>query len=196
MTNSRCVPVEVGAWLDDRGITSERELAQGALNLWGNSFPAEDLPPPGASFDLGAIAFRLTRHGHADHFRCARQLVSIPKGRYDWIYLLAAAERRTEDHVWLHFADGNLDREWLRVDDFWPETPPRFGPPGAEGLRCQALHYPRHVQKGHAPTLWRHRIPVTRESPLAALRFPDNPAIHVFAITAFLAALPDATEAP
>jgi hypothetical protein len=33
------------------------------------------------------------------------------------------------------------------------------------------------------PVIWRERVPVPRESPLTAIRFPDNPAIHVFALT-------------
>ena len=81
----------------------------------------------------------------------------------------------------LYYEDGSIDPEWLRVSDFWPETPGRFGE--RESLRCVSLHYPRHVQAPMGPVIWRERVPVPREVPLAAIRFPDNPAIHVFALT-------------
>jgi hypothetical protein len=31
--------------------------------------------------------------------------------------------------------------------------------------------------------VWRHRVPVPREADLTAVRLPDNPAIHIFAMT-------------
>ena len=34
-----------------------------------------------------------------------------------------------------------------------------------------------------APVIWRTRVPVPTEIDLAAVGFPDNPAIHVFALT-------------
>jgi hypothetical protein len=33
------------------------------------------------------------------------------------------------------------------------------------------------------PAIWRTRVPVPRETELAALHLPDNSAIHIFAIT-------------
>jgi hypothetical protein len=132
---------------------------------------------------LGGVPFRFPdeQPDGRDNLRCSGQLIPVPVDRYDWFYLLAAGERRTEDEVLLHYAGGAVDPEWIRVSDFWPETPPRFGE--QESLRCRTLHYPRHVQDRMGPVIWRERVPVPREEPLAAVRLPDNPALHVFAIT-------------
>jgi hypothetical protein len=173
--------VDLSRYFNNRGITRHDDLSGGAFNIWGNTFPAEELPG-GPRISSGGLPFRFPAHGPAgDNLRCAGQLLDLPSGRYDWIYLLAAAERRTEDSALLHYADGSVDPEWLRVSDFWPQTPCRFGE--AESLRCNGLHYPRHVQAPMGPVIWRERVPVPRESPLTAIRFPDNPAIHVFALT-------------
>jgi hypothetical protein len=189
--------VDLDAWLDNRGTTSSANLAAGGFNIWSNTFPAEELPAPGGTVDVGGVPFRFPAAGagERDNVRCAGQLVTLPAGRYDWLYLLAASERRSEDMVYLHYVDGSVDPEWLRVSDFWPETPPHFGE--RAGIACSRLHYPRHVQRRmrSGPAIRRARIPVPRETPLAALRLPDNPAIHIFALTLVDAVLPG-TEPP
>ena len=175
--------VDLGAHFDNRGITPQSELDQGGFNIWSNTFPAEDLPEPGGTVVLGDVPFRFPAPNAAgqDNFRCARQHISLPVGRYDWLYLLATAERRSEDVIALHHADGSVDPEWLRVSDFWAETPAHFGE--QVEVRCHSLHYPRHVQGNMAPVIWRTRVPVPRELDLVSVSMPDNPAIHVFALT-------------
>lgn len=187
MAADRDVVVDVSAWFDNRGITTTAARAAGAFNIWGNTLPAADLPAVGGIVRRAGVRFAFPRRGPGgcDNFRCAGQYVPLPPGRYDWLWLVAAAERQSEDEVWLHFDDGSVDPEWLRVSDFWPQTPPAFGEEPA--ARCTSMHYPRHVQPAVDPTLWCQRVPVTRRVPLRAVRFPDNPAIHVFALTALTA---------
>ncbi len=175
------IEVDLTAYFDNTGITRRDDLSGGGFNIWSNTFPAEELPQ-GPVIDVGGLPFRFPCRGPGgDNLRCAGQLIEVPPQRYDWLYLIAAAERRTEDSVLLHYADGAIDPEWLRVSDFWPETPGRFGE--RETLCCVSLHYPRHVQAPMGPAIWRERVPVPREQPLAAIRLPDNPAIHIFALT-------------
>ncbi|MER0240489.1 hypothetical protein AAHZ94_00295 [Streptomyces sp. HSW2009] len=177
------VPIDLRPHFDNRGITGPDELAKGEFNIWSNSFPADELPPPGGHTDVGGLPFLFPapREDGADNLRCAGQYVELPPGRHDWIYLLAAAERRSEDAVHLHYASGAVDPEWLRVSDFWAETPAHFGE--SAGLTCTVLHYPRHVQQRMGPSVWRTRVPVPREEDLTAIRLPDNPAIHLFALS-------------
>ena len=177
------VAVDLRGWFDNRGVTAESDLAGGGFNVWSNTFPAEDLPADGSRVQVGDVSFEFPARGDtgADNLRCAGQLIPLPPGRYDWLYLLAAAERRTEDLLHLHYADGAVDPEWLRVSDFWPQTADRFG--ARQAWRCTSMHYPRHVQRGVDPVIWRHRVPVPRHAELAAVRLPDNPAAHIFAIT-------------
>jgi len=175
--------VDLSPHANNTGVTSADNLSGGAFNIWANTYPREELPAPGRGIVLGSVPFRfpVPAADGSDNVRCTGQLVALPPGRYDWIYLLAAAERRTEDIVHLHFADGTSDPEWLRVSDFWPETPGRFGE--RESIRCAVLHYPRHVQPRMGPVIWRERVPVPREDTLVAMRLPDNPAVHLFAAT-------------
>jgi len=179
----RCRLVDLSEYFDNDGISSAERPHDGAFNIWSNTLPSEELPESGTIVNVDGIPFRFPdkADGACNNLRCGRQLVPVPPGRYDWIYLLGAAERRSEDWLYLHYADGSVDPEWLRVSDFWPETPAYFGEPAA--FRCTALHYQRHVQHRMRPTIWRQRVPVPRECELATIRLPDNPAIHLFAMT-------------
>jgi hypothetical protein len=178
------LPVDLRAYFDNRGITGREELSEGEFNIWFNSFPAEELPEPGKTATVGAVPFLFPApraEDGKDNIRCSGQRIAVLPGHYDWLYLLAAAERRSEDIVHLHYADGSVDPEWLRVSDFWAETPAHFGE--LASLRCTCLHYPRHVMHKMGPVIWRTRVPVPRETELAAVHLPDNPAIHIFALS-------------
>jgi hypothetical protein len=185
MDSQRAVSVPVGlcGHFDNVGIAAPRWPTTGGFNIWSNTFPSDELPPVGATVSIGGVPFRFPTRGagDADNVRCRGQRVVVPYGVFDWIYLLAAAERRTEDLVLLHTQGGVTRRQWLRVSDFWPETAPRFGELLA--FRCSRMLYPRHAQRNMAPAIWRCRVPVPVPDPLVALTLPDNPAIHVFALT-------------
>lgn len=176
--------VDISATCNNRGIGQQGAGPEYGFNIWRNTFPAEDLPAPGSAVTVAGVRFEFPPRetGAGDNIRCRGQLVAVPPGRYDWLYVLGAAERRTEDVVVLVYADGAERAEWLRMSDFWPETASRFGE--AEAFRTAGLRYPRHTQAGHRPVIWQQRIPVTVPGELVAVRLPDNPAMHVFAVTA------------
>ncbi|MGC5033784.1 hypothetical protein [Micromonospora sp. DT229] len=163
------------------GVTGADRTAAGGLNVWRNSLPAEQLPPAGTvTVDGIPFAFPGTGTGEPDNVRCAGQVVPVPPGRYDWIYLLATAERRVEDEVALHFTDGQVDFEPLRVSDFWAAVA-HFGETRA--YATTSMHYPHHVQPRVTGLIWCQRVAVTRRAELRSLRLPTNPAVHVFAAT-------------
>jgi hypothetical protein len=169
---------------DCTGIGSRDRLGPGAFNIWSNSFPGEDLPL-GRDVRLGDVPFRFpAADGHRpDNVRCRAQRLEVSaRGvRVDWIHLLAAAERRSEDELTVHYRDGSRRSQWLRVSDFWPETAARFGERMA--YRASSLLYPRHEQHGMAPVIWAQRVPVAVPDGVTALTLPDDPAVHLFAVT-------------
>ncbi|GHA75862.1 hypothetical protein GCM10010305_18250 [Streptomyces termitum] len=175
--------VNLSAHFNNRGIQPPDTSGEYGFNIWRNTFPAEELPEPGSLVELEGTVFAFPARdtGAGDNVRCRGQLVELPAGRWDWIGLVGAAERRTEDEVELHHADGTVRREWLRMSDFWPQTAPYFGEPLA--FSTSGMRYPRHTHRHHAPSLWQQRVPVRVPAPLAAVRLPDNPAMHVFAMT-------------
>lgn len=175
------VHVTLAGHFDNVGASSVGHTKTGAFNVWGNSFAAEHLPGPG-TIDLGGVSFAFppVGTGTADNVRCCGQYLDVPRGTYDWVHVLAAAERRAEDEVALHFAEGDVDFEALRISDFWA-APPAFGERLA--FASPVMHYPHHVQRDVPAMLWEQRVPVTRRAELVGVRLPRNVAIHVFALT-------------
>jgi hypothetical protein len=168
---------------NNKAFTYAHELSGGEMNVWRNSYPAEMLPPAQDIIQVEGIPFRYPpkQPGQPDNVLCCGQVLDVPRDMYDWLYVLAMAERRTEDWVYLHYANGSVDPEWIRISDFWPESPARFGE--ALAFRFSSLHYPRHVQRNLNPILWRQRVPITRQEPLVRIHLPENIAVHIFAAT-------------
>lgn len=165
-------------------ISYANNPSDGTFNVWKNAFPAEELPASNSLVEVDGIPFRFPpkEDGQMNNIRCSGERLDVPPDRYDWIYILAASERRAEDTVYLHFTSGAIEMEWFRISDFWPGGPQRFGE--VEAFRCQHMHFPRHIQTGQAPVIWMQRIPIARQEPLAWIRLPNNIAIHLFAATA------------
>jgi hypothetical protein len=174
--------LDLSGVLNNVGTTSAVNTAVGGFNVWGNSFAAEHLPTGGASISVAGRTFRLPAFGtgEPDNVRCEGQHLPVPPQRYDWLYVLAAGERRVEDDVAMHFVDGAVDFEPLRVSDFWA-APAAFGEVRAFG--SPTMHYPHHVQHGVPATVWCQRVAVTRQVPLAGIGLPRNVAAHIFAAT-------------
>jgi hypothetical protein len=177
----RQTPVKLGTHRNNAGITAADTTGAGRFNVWRNSLPAAELPL-GRSINVDGVAFAFppAGPGRFDNVRCEGQFVTVAPGLYDWCYLLAAGERRVEDEVALHFEDGAVDFEAVRVSDFWA-APAVFGESAA--VTTSVMHYPQHVQAGVPARIWCQRIPVTRRAVLRALRLPHNVALHVFAAT-------------
>lgn len=176
-----CETVDIAGLRNSTAISPAVETEAGEFNVWGNSFAAEYLPASGSLVHVADIPFRFPIVGGGpDNVRCAGQFLKVPEGHYDWIHVLAAAERRCEDTVELHFCDGSVDAEPLRISDFWA-APAWFGE--FHAFESPVMHYPHHVQWGVSAVMWAQRVAVTRRTALTGLRLPRNVAVHLFAVT-------------
>lgn len=174
------VVVDLQSHLNNIALTTQKTLQKGRLNVWGNSLPAEVLPTGG--LQVGRVRFAGVRATGStpDNVRCAGQYVELPEMEADWLHLLATSERRCEETVGVHYASGAVAAEWMRVSDFLPARA-YFGELLA--ARSEAVHYPHHRQENLRGQLWAVRVPVTRWEAVRGLRLPDNPALHVFALS-------------
>jgi hypothetical protein len=173
--------IDIDDLLNNRAATTTADLGQGRMNVWGNSFPADELPSSGSLVEVAGIPFVWPNtHDDADNVRCEGQVVDLPPGQYDWVYLLAASERRSEDTLWAYYEDGHCDPLRVGVSDFLDGTPV-FGELPA--FRTSRMHYPHHVQHGLPTTMWLARVGMPRRGHARALRLPRLVALHVFAVT-------------
>lgn len=176
-----CDPVDISSHRNNIAISAATDTKAGAFNVWGNSFAAEYLPAGGSLVHVAGVPFMFPPVCDGpDNIRAAGQFIGVPAGRYDWIHVLAASERRCEDTVELNFADGAVDAEPLRISDFWA-APAWFGE--VKAFESMVMHYPHHIQRGVNALMWAQRVPVTRRTDLTGILLPRNVALHVFAVT-------------
>jgi hypothetical protein len=180
MSNERFMRVALDLHFNNVGTSLPSRTVTGRLNVWGNSLAADRLPS--GRIEVAGVPFQLPDlgSGKPDNVRCEGQYIGVQPWKCDWIYFLATAERRAEDEIALHFADGWADFEPLRVSDFWASAA-AFGEQLA--LTSPVMHYPHHVQQGVPGRVWLVRVPVVRMTELAGFRLPSNVAIHLFAAT-------------
>lgn len=183
MAQDDFVLLDLSAHFNNDGISYAHNRTDGCFNVWGNTFPAETLPPSLSMVEIAGVPFRFPskEDGQRNNLSCCGQMLEVPPDIYDWLYVLGASERRSEDWLHLHFASGRVEYEWLRLSDFWPQTPARFGE--VEAFRCPYMYYPRHVQLNMQPVIWRQRVAIPRQEPLVRISLPDNIAMHLFAAT-------------
>jgi hypothetical protein len=176
-----CDPVDISGHRNNTAISTATDTKAGAFNVWGNSFAAEYLPAGGSLVHVDDVPFVFPPVCDGpDNIRSAGQFIGVTAGRYDWIHVLAASERRCEDTIELNFADGSVDAEPLRISDFWA-APPWFGE--VKAFESLVMHYPHHIQRGVPALMWAQRVPVTRRADLTGILLPRNVALHVFAVT-------------
>lgn len=176
-----CDTVDISVHRNNTAVSAATETKAGEFNVWRNSFAAEYLPAGGSLVHVDGVPFQFPPVCEGpDNVRCAGQFIRVPEGHYDWIHVLAASERRSEDTVQLNFADGSVDAEALRVSDFWA-APAWFGE--IKAFESLVMHYPHHVQRGIPAVMWAQRVPVTRRTGLSGILLPRNVAVHVFALT-------------
>jgi hypothetical protein len=178
----RATTVDLDGVYNNDAISWAHAPGDGAFNVWGNALPAEYLPEGGSTVVVEDVPFRFPDKAdrRRNDVRCAGQLLAGPGGPAEWLYLLTAGERRVEDEIAVHFTDGSVDFEAVRVSDFWA-APAVFGEVAA--FTTPVMHYPHHVQQGVPATIWCQRVPVVRRGAVDFAHLPANAALHIFAAT-------------
>jgi len=167
---------------NNRGTTHDHEKHLGRLNIWGNSLPREDLPPLGQEYLKDEVPFILSAepvHGF-DNVVCRGQSIPLPSAQVHALHVIGVAERRNVGHFVLSHEGRVTAALEIGFSDFWPEAPANFG--NSLIVRMGCLHYPRHRQQNMHPSLWSARAEAGGV-PADRLTLPDNPALHLFALT-------------
>jgi hypothetical protein len=177
-------PVDLTPWLNSAIATFDGERPRGALNAWGNSFPAEELPF-GSTLTVGGVPFQLPvkAPGGPDSVEPLGQRLEIPSREAAGIALLCCGEMG-DQRVSIRVFDDRGEA----VADFVAVARGAMVPAGTdlggEGFVASHLHYPGDYDLALSlPALWRveHRW----ESPrlLARIELGANPLFHLLAAT-------------
>jgi hypothetical protein len=178
-------PVDLTPWLNSVVATFESERPQGALNAWGNSFPAEELPF-GSSLTVGAVPFQLPPKvpGQPDSVEPLGQVLEVPDApRASGIALLCCGEMG-DQRVPVRVLDdrGEVAAELMAVAP--GVMIPAGTDPGDRGIACSLLRYPGNYDLALAlPAAWRFEHRWERPVPVRRLELGINPLFHLLAVT-------------
>ncbi|MFD3504215.1 hypothetical protein [Streptomyces sp. NPDC058678] len=176
--------VDLASAVDRVGATYDTERAQGELNAWGNSFPAEELPF-GGQVNVGGVFYALVEKApqQPDHLEALGQMIACgpPSRPVDALALLATGELGPQKlSIRVHLAGGDVATVPVAVPG-WLVRPD--APVTADQLRCSHLHYPGGYELARLlPVLWSRVLPLPG-LPITALELLVNPLVHVFAIS-------------
>lgn len=170
--------------LNNRGVTDESDKGDGGINIWGNSFSKNNLPEFGLKASHGKIPFTFQKSAKTgfDNVVCRAQQIKFGPTKISSLHFLAISERSNVAKICITHAGSILEILSVGVSDFWPDAPPNFG--NELFLRGKCLHYPKHIQDNMHPSIW-YAASNLQNTGIEAdgLLLPDNPAIHIFAIT-------------
>lgn len=172
-------------FLNSIGATYDTERADGLLNAWGNSFPAEELPF-GSTLTVGGIPFQLPDKAQTkyDVIEPLGQTIELPDGKPVAALAFLCCGEMGEQFVDLRAvrADGGAPLELRAIAKGFSVVP--ADDLGPDAWRFTHLHYPGDYDLGTLTcALWcfQHRF----EEPvrLARLELGTNPLFRIAALT-------------
>lgn len=179
---------------NNSGISFIGSCHCGDFDGLGNSFPAEKLPVFGKKVEFNGTPFLFPpkNDGVPDNMALEGQQIVVPHAKYHTLAVLGAsdsaryADGAFEDHIYFCSGDKQQARS-LSLKDWICIAEQRAG--GREALRCPVMNTPSgqisKSEKGYEtlPTLWLEEIALDDRDYLCSIIFPDNPCMHVFAMT-------------
>ena len=113
------------------------------------------------------------------------QHIPVPQDRYDSLYLLGSAEGNLEDIVWFITADGDQVEAFLCLSGWHKRNSLQYGEQVA--IQCSGYHCPAHHvytdRLGVDYGIWMQKLSIHTTECLTAIELPDNPGMHIFAMT-------------
>lgn len=165
--------------------TFDAERPTGALNAWGNSFPAEELPFGGA-LTVGGVPFRLPEKapGELDSVEPLGQEIPVPGAPEAVGIALLCCGEMGDQRVPVRIVDdrGETIVEWTAVAR--GVMIPAGMDLAGEGFAASHLHYPGGYDLALAlPAAWHCEYRWERRARVARLELGVNPLFHILAVT-------------
>jgi hypothetical protein len=175
-------------FFNNDGISSDADRRDGNFNGAGATYPEEDLPVSRSLLECEGVVFRFPDKGNGldNNIALEGQRIPVPQDVYDCLYLLGASDgANLEDAVRFIFADGGQEEAFLGLSGWGKRHSLRYGERVA--VQCSGYHFPsRHVYTDRVGVdygIWMQRTPIRAVRPTVAIALPDNPGMHIFAMT-------------
>ena len=206
MPGGRPVRVDLSSHFNNAGIAPDGRPAGGGLDGMGTAFRGESLPAPGAAIVSRGTPFVLAGgdRGCNDNIACEGQEIPLPPGAWAALHVLGMCDWRAFEEPLRLKAPGGAGLETrlglsdapryqgLRYGESvalsCPLTAPDTLVPLASllGIPPPEADYEMRETRIEAG-IWHQVIDWPGPRPLSALVLPDNPSMHLFALTAVAA---------
>jgi len=179
--------VDLASLINNDGITSEADRKDADFDQWKQSFPAEDLPEAGNFEPKDAkvlFLFPAKDPGKKNNVACSGQRVPLEGKAKQLLFLAAATDGNQEAKVTIEYADGQAQAD-LKVTDWCGQA--AFGEKA--GVVCRGRIATDAGGKGEMAKenkecrIWVVPVALAAERELKSITLPDNPKIHLFALT-------------
>ena len=202
MLEIRPISVDLAPHCNNAGIASCCDPAVDGLDGLGTIFCAERLPASETTIACNGthFAFPDKSDGVPDNISCEGQDIPLPIGHYRALHVLGMCDWRAfEEPLRLKAADGTCTETSLALSDASHYQGLQYGE--REALTCPlvtpdsliphvflfGIPLPgadyemteTHIEAG----IWHQVISLETSRPLAGIALPDNPSMHLFALT-------------
>jgi len=202
MPADHSVLVDLAPHCNNAGIASRYDPVADGLDGMGTIFCAERLPAAGTTIVCNGTPFVFpdTSDGMPDNIACEGQALPLPVGHYRALHILGICDWRTfAEPLLLEASDGTRTETSLALSDASQYQGLQYGE--REALPCSLVTpdslIPHVFLFGVSPPgagyermetrieagIWHQEIALEASRPLAGLVLPDNPSMHLFALT-------------
>ena len=194
--------VDLSPYFDNEGISSVQQKVGGGLESLGTVFRAESLPESRTIITCNGIDFLFPDKsiGINDNIACEAQEILLPPGHYFALHVLGMSDWRAfEEILILNYLNGTCSEVLFGLSDASCYRGRLYGE--LEAIQCKLVTLDSlipHVYLFGIPMpgegyqmkeieteakIWHQVIPVETSWPLSGLTLPDNPSMHIFALT-------------
>lgn len=170
--------VDISKLYNNDGISTAKAPMSGSLDKGGYSFPADEFPADG-NLTVNIVRFHLANPmASKNNISCTGQEVTLPKGDLSKIHVLATAVNGSFiEEMQVKCTDRtsyNVDfaiSDWCIASQYNEQIGISFSRrngPSASRIKC---------------TIWQQTIYLKKNNKAASIMLPDNPDIHIFAMT-------------
>lgn len=180
--------LDLNSYFNNDGISFDTDRTDGDLNGHGWTYPAEDLPPSNSLVENDGVVFRFPckEDGEDNNVVPEGQRIMVLQDVYEGLSLLGVSDRGyLDDVICFVFADGSKDETFFGLSAWNKPHDLKYGE--RVGIRCSGYHFPsKHVYTDRVGVdygIWIQDISICASHPLVAIELPENPGMHIFAMT-------------
>ena len=186
-TCPRLAVLDLGPYFNNDGVSTDDDRTDGDFTGAGVTYPAEDLPPSNALVQYDGVSFRFPdkRDGLDNNVSLEGQTLPIEPGLYSELHVLGAAEDSLEDVIRFATEDHVLREAPFALSAWHRGWGLQYGE--SLSIACSGYHHSTgHVCTAHLGVcygIWMQTVQIPAGSRLVSIQLPDNPGMHLFAMT-------------